>query len=145
MTTTGFAVGAAGTSRSGTEERRAQAAVMTAETAAVRAGLRRAERAACALIATELATNLARHARGGRLVVTATDPGPHAWIQLASVDNGPGIPDIPAAMADGYSTMNSLGGGLGACRRAADAFDVYAGCGTGTVVLAQDRPRQLHR
>ena len=72
-------------------------------------------------------------------MVTATDPGPYAWVQVASVDNGPGIPDIPAAMADGYSTINSLGGGLGACRRAAGAFDVYAG-GTGTVVLARIGP-----
>lgn len=115
-------------------------AVATAAAAAARAGLMPAERAACALIATELATNLVRHARDGRLVVTATDPGPCAWVQLVSVDSGPGIRDIPAAMVDGYSTMNSLGGGLGACRRAAGAFDVYAGDGTGTVVLARIGP-----
>ena len=136
--TTGFAVTAGWDVPVG-DQSQVHGAVMTAETAAVRAGLRPAERAACALTATELATNLARHARGGRLVVTATDPGRYAWVQLASVDDGPGIPDIPAAMADGYSTMNSLGGGLGACRRAAGAFDVYAG-GTGTVVLARIGP-----
>lgn len=55
-------------------------------------------------------------------MVTATDPGPWAWVQLASVDSGPGIRDVGAAMADGYSTAQSLGGGLGACRRAA-AYD----------------------
>jgi anti-sigma regulatory factor (Ser/Thr protein kinase) len=138
MTTTGYAVTAGWDVPVG-DQSQVHGAVMTAETAAVRAGLRPTERAACALTATELATNLARHARGGRLVVTATDPGPYARVQLASVDDGPGIPDLPAAMADGYSTMNSLGGGLGACRRAAGAFDVYAG-GTGTVVLARIGP-----
>jgi len=113
-------------------------AVAGAGAAAGRAGLTPAERAACSLIATELATNLARHARDGRMVVTATDPGPCAWVQLAALDSGPGIPDIEAAMADGYSTTaNSLGGGLGACRRAAGAFDLYAGPGTGTVVIAR--------
>jgi anti-sigma regulatory factor (Ser/Thr protein kinase) len=108
-----------------------------ADAAAGRAGLTPSERAVCALIATELATNLSRHARDGRMVVTATDPGPCSWVQLVTLDSGPGIPDVEAAMADGYSTANSLGGGLGACRRAAGAFDVYAGRGTGTVVIAR--------
>ena len=40
-------------------------------------------------------------------------------------------------MADGYSTASSLGGGLGACRRAAGAFDLYTAPGTGTVVIAR--------
>jgi len=112
-------------------------AVAVADAAAARAGLTPSERASCALIATELATNLSRHARDGRMVVTATDPGPCSWVQLAALDSGPGIPDVDAAMADGYSTANSLGGGLGACRRAAGAFDLYAGRGTGTVVIAR--------
>ena len=101
------------------------AAVTMADAAVTRAGLALADRASFALIATELATNLVRHARQGRLVATATDPGPAAWVQLAAVDHGPGIPDVAAAMADGYSTANSLGGGLGACRRAAAAFDLW--------------------
>jgi anti-sigma regulatory factor (Ser/Thr protein kinase) len=112
-------------------------AVAMADAAAARAELTPPERASCALIATELATNLSRHARDGRMVVTATDPGPCSWVQLATLDSGPGIPDVEAAMADGYSTANSLGGGLGACRRAAGAFDLYAGPGTGTVVIAR--------
>jgi anti-sigma regulatory factor (Ser/Thr protein kinase) len=124
------------------------AAVTMADAAVTRAGLPPADRASLALIATELATNLVRHARQGRLVATATDPGPAAWIQLAAVDHGPGIPDVAAAMADGYSTANSLGGGLGACRRAAAAFDLWtstgptrtATTGPGTVVIARIGP-----
>lgn len=112
-------------------------AVAVADAAAGRAGLTPSERAACALIASELATNLSRHARDGRMVVTATEPGPCSWVQLATLDSGPGIPGVEAAMADGYSAANSLGDGLGACRRAASAFDVYAGRGTGTVVIAR--------
>ncbi len=116
------------------------AAVTMADAAVTHAGLAPADRAACALIATELATNLARHARGGQLVATATDPGPAAWVQLAAADNGPGIPDVDAAMADGYSTANSLGGGLGTCRRAAGIFDLYTAPGAGTVVIARTGP-----
>jgi anti-sigma regulatory factor (Ser/Thr protein kinase) len=113
------------------------AAAALAGAAAAHARLIPADRAACELIATELATNLARHARDGRLVATATDPGPCAWVQLTAVDRGPGVADVDAALADGYSTANSLGGGLGACRRAAGAFDMYAAPGAGTVVVAR--------
>ena len=115
------------------------AAVAMADAAVTHAGLSTADRAACALIATELATNLARHARDGRLVATATDPGPAAWVQLAATDHGPGIPDVAAAMADGYSTANSLGGGLGACQRAAGVFDLFTAA-VGTVAIARTGP-----
>jgi anti-sigma regulatory factor (Ser/Thr protein kinase) len=115
------------------------AAVAMADSAVTHAGLSAADRAACALIATELATNLARYARDGRLVATATDPGPAAWVQLAATDHGPGIPDVAAAMADGFSTANSLGGGLGACQRAAGVFDLFTAA-AGTVVIARTGP-----
>ncbi|HWG11692.1 MAG TPA: ATP-binding protein [Streptosporangiaceae bacterium] len=116
------------------------AAVAMADAAVTHAGLAPADRAAFALIATELATNLARHGRDGRLVATATEPGPAAWVQLAVADRGPGIPDVATAMADdGYSTANSLGGGLGACRRAATVFDLYTAA-SGTVVIARLGP-----
>ncbi len=120
------------------------AAVAMADVAVTHAGLTAAERASGALIATELATNLARHGRDGRLVATATEPGPAAWVQLAAVDHGPGIPDVDAAMADGYSTANSLGGGLGACRRAAAVFDLWTdpapGSTAGTAIIARIGP-----
>ena len=116
------------------------AAVAMADAAVTHAGLSADDRAACALIATELATNLARYGRDGRLVATATDPGPAAWVQLAATDHGPGIPDVPAAMADGFSTANSLGGGLGACQRAAGVFDLFTAAVAGTVVIARTGP-----
>jgi anti-sigma regulatory factor (Ser/Thr protein kinase) len=120
------------------------AAVAMADVAVTHAGLTAADRASGALIATELATNLARHGRDGRLVATATEPGPAAWVQLAAVDHGPGIPDVDAAMADGYSTANSLGGGLGACRRAAAVFDLWTdpapGSTAGTAIIARIGP-----
>jgi anti-sigma regulatory factor (Ser/Thr protein kinase) len=120
------------------DQSQVHAAVVMAGAAAAHAGLVPADRAACELIATELATNLARHARSGRLVATATEPGPYAWAQVAAVDHGPGVADVDVALTDGYSTANSLGGGLGACRRAAGSFDMY-GVG-GTVVVARVGP-----
>jgi anti-sigma regulatory factor (Ser/Thr protein kinase) len=137
--TTGFAV-TAGWDLPVADPSHVHAAVAMADAAAAHAGLTPADRAGCALIATELATNLARHARDGQLVASATEPGPAAWVQLAALDTGPGIPDVDAAMADGYSTANSLGGGLGACRRAAGVFDLYTAPGAGTTIIARIGP-----
>ena len=136
---TGFAV-TAGWDLPVEDPSHVHAAVAMADAAVTHARLTQADRASCALIATELATNLARHTRDGRLVATATEPGPAAWVQLAAVDHGPGIPDVEAAMADGYSTANSLGGGLGACRRAAVVFDLWTAPRGGTAVIARIGP-----
>jgi len=140
--TMGFAV-TAGWDLPVGDQSQVHAAVTAAADAAAHAGLDPAQRAACALIATELATNLARHAREGHLIATATDPGPCSWVQLVAVDSGPGIADVDTALADGYSTYetaSSLGGGLGACVRAADSFDVYGVPGAGTVAAARVGP-----
>jgi anti-sigma regulatory factor (Ser/Thr protein kinase) len=109
-------------------------AVAAGRAAASEAGLGPRPTARCELIAAELATNLVKHAYGGRLLVTASGDG---VVQLIAVDRGPGIPDVRASMADGYTTTASLGGGLGTCRRVATEFDLYSRPGEGTVVLAR--------
>lgn len=89
-----------------------------------------------ALVATELATNLVKHANGGSLLF-GTDDENHALVIL-SIDKGPGIANVPAAMRDGYSTGGSPGTGLGAISRAAGRFDLYSG--KGTAVLCRIDP-----
>ncbi|MDQ6924654.1 MAG: SpoIIE family protein phosphatase [Candidatus Eremiobacteraeota bacterium] len=76
-----------------------------------------------ALVATELATNLARHATGGQLIIQAAD-GPA--VDLLAIDRGPGIANVARAMLDGYSSRGTSGTGLGAIRRQADAVDLYS-------------------
>src|SRR6185369_14083 len=56
-----------------------------------------------ALAATELATNLIRHATRGAITVSASGAGAHRGILVESEDEGPGIADIERAMTDGYS------------------------------------------
>lgn len=96
------------------------------------------------LVATELATNLTKHARGGELLVRVLCAEPDSALELIALDRGPGIRDIAAALVDGHSTAGSPGTGLGAVRRLADAFDIHSTEGRGTVILARiARKRRL--
>jgi anti-sigma regulatory factor (Ser/Thr protein kinase) len=88
-----------------------------------------------ALIATEMATNVARHGHGGHLLVRGLYRG--TGIEVIAVDRGPGMADTARALRDGFSTGGTSGNGLGAIRRIADLFDVYSEPGKGTVVLAR--------
>ena len=87
-----------------------------------------------ALVATELATNLAKHARGGRVLLRWTeDPG---FIEIVALDRGPGIPDIALSRRDGYSTAGTRGEGLGAVTRQADDLHIYSAA-SGTAMVAR--------
>ncbi len=90
-----------------------------------------------ALVATELATNLVRHARDAEIWIAERPP--LYDIEIICVDRGPGIEDIATAMQDGVSTgSGSPGTGLGAISRVADDFFVVSEA-TGTVSLARLR------
>jgi len=89
-----------------------------------------------ALVATELATNLVKHGGGGELVVSARRDDLKTAVELLAIDSGPGMADWARCLDDGYSTSGSPGTGLGAIRRASEAFDVYSRPSKGTVVFA---------
>jgi anti-sigma regulatory factor (Ser/Thr protein kinase) len=89
-----------------------------------------------ALIATELATNLVKHAQNGAVILNSSNGGERASLQMISVDTGPGITDIDRSLRDGYSTAGSPGNGLGAVRRMARTLDVYS-TPQGTVLVAE--------
>jgi anti-sigma regulatory factor (Ser/Thr protein kinase) len=81
-----------------------------------------------AIVATELATNLSRYATGGEMIlacVTAADDAP-GWVEMISVDRGPGIPDVARCLEDGHSTGGGRGEGLGAVRRLSTEWDVFS-------------------
>jgi anti-sigma regulatory factor (Ser/Thr protein kinase) len=88
-----------------------------------------------ALVVTELGNNLVRHAREGRLLLAAS-PG-SGEVEVISIDRGPGIPDVPRSLFDGYSTGGTPGTGLGAVRRLAQEFDMHSVAGEGTVIVAR--------
>jgi len=91
-----------------------------------------------ALIVTELATNLAKHARGGEVLLgcLTTPDGKADGIEVLAIDKGPGMPDVALSRRDGHSTSGTLGHGLGAIERQADSLDIYTHR-TGTVIGAR--------
>jgi anti-sigma regulatory factor (Ser/Thr protein kinase) len=107
------------------------------------AGLDEARAGDAALIATELASNVLKHAqRGGALVSTVEQAG-RRGVAIAAWDRGPGM-NVEACLRDGMSTAGTRGAGLGAVARLATRFDAYAPRGRGSVVVAtvfaHDRP-----
>jgi anti-sigma regulatory factor (Ser/Thr protein kinase) len=92
-----------------------------------------------ALVATELATNVLRHGHGGEILVGSYGEGPDSGVELIALDKGPGIHNVAASMADGYSTAGTAGNGLGAVVRQSHFVDVASWPGKGTAVLARLR------
>ncbi len=102
-----------------------------------RSGFDEVGRGKVALVASELANNLARHARGGELVISALIRGKVAGVEILAIDRGPGMADFRRCQVDGFSTAGTPGTGLGAVTRMADEFDSYTVVGQGTVLLAR--------
>lgn len=98
-----------------------------------------------ALIATELATNLAKHARGGEILLRplCSETGEREGLEIVALDTGPGM-DLGRSQRDGYSTTGTLGHGLGAVERLADAVDVYSHTSGTAIVATLRRTRGNH-
>lgn len=111
-----------------------------AQDVAVQAQFNETDAHRAGLIATELASNLVKHAgRGGEILLRTRVSGGRS-LELLALDRGPGIEDVARSLSDGHSTSGSAGTGLGAIQRLADEFDIYSVRGQGTVVLARVRP-----
>ena len=89
------------------------------------------------LLVTEAATNLAKHARGGEILLRPLERGGGTGIEVLAVDRGPGMSNPSRSFRDGFSTTGSPGTGLGALQRSSSAFDLYSQPGKGTVVMCR--------
>lgn len=89
------------------------------------------------LVATEICTNLLKHARQGEVFLSTKSEHAGAGIEMLSVDRGPGIADVASCLIDGYSSANTSGIGLGAVARRSTEFDVYSEPGKGTVLVTR--------
>jgi serine/threonine-protein kinase RsbT len=96
-------------------------------------GFRTLDQTRLATVASELARNVVRYAARGRMIAQpARSPHGRSGLRLIFEDEGPGIPDIDAAMRDGYSTSKGLGKGLPGSRRLVDEFQIDSAPGRGT-------------
>jgi anti-sigma regulatory factor (Ser/Thr protein kinase) len=93
-----------------------------------------------ALAVTEAASNLHKHARQGSLLLRVNRDLEQPGIEFVTIDAGPGLVDVSAALQHGHSTAGSLGIGLGAIRRLADFTDLYSVPGHGTALAARFWP-----
>lgn len=85
--------------------------------------------------ASELLRNMLRYGGGGECLIEVVTRGRDNGVRLTFTDKGPGIPDIAAAMRDGFSTGKSLGLGLPGAKRLSNEFDIKSTPGEGTVVM----------
>jgi anti-sigma regulatory factor (Ser/Thr protein kinase) len=93
-----------------------------------------------AIVVTEMATNVVKHAQRGKLIVDHLRYNGMRGMRVLALDKGPGIHDIAMAIRDGHSTAGTAGEGLGAIRRLATHFEIYSQPGKGTCVLAEFWP-----
>lgn len=86
---------------------------------------------------SELARNILVHATGSRgtVRVERVRERGRQGVRVTFRDEGPGIPDVERALADGFSTIRSLGLGLPGARRLSDEMTITSAAGTGTTVV----------
>lgn len=108
-----------------------------AKSFAVSAGFNEKEIEEIALVASELASNLVRHAKSGLLLFVLLNDAGRSGIRIETIDEGHGIPNVERAIADGFSTDSGLGYGLGTINRLMDRLDIDSQPGKGTHVVCQ--------
>ena len=87
-----------------------------------------------ALVITEAATNVLKHAGSGDILLRPLERAGTHGMEILAIDKGPGFANLDLAMRDGMSTAGSYGVGLGAMQRMANEFDLYTDRNHGTVL-----------
>jgi len=104
---------------------------------AERQGLSSNAVANAAIVASELASNLSKHAQRGELHIAPLSGRGGPGVEILAIDRGPGIANLTESLRDGHSTTGTSGTGLGAVRRLSDEFDIVSQPGKGTIVVSQ--------
>jgi len=113
------------------EARRAASAL------AVRLGFDETGCGKVALVVTEAATNLVKHAREGLIILRPLQDGGPRGVEVLALDKGPGMANLANCLRDGYSTVGTAGTGLGAIGRQAGVADIFSLPGSGTALLVR--------
>jgi anti-sigma regulatory factor (Ser/Thr protein kinase) len=110
----------------------------TAQKMAEQLGFDATDSGRVALVVTEVASNILKHASNGELhlrVLTGAVPG----LEVIAIDRGQGF-DVHDCMIDGFSTRGTQGIGLGSMLRQAQVFDAHSD-DRGSVLLMRFYPR----
>lgn len=85
---------------------------------------------------SEIGRNIVVHSGVvGSISLLRVHQGDKVGLSIVCEDEGRGIDDVDLALQDGYSTIASLGLGLGGARRLVDEFDITSAPGEGTRVV----------
>lgn len=96
---------------------------------------------AAAIVASEAASNLHKHAQRGELFISRLSERGSPGVEILSIDRGPGTNNLERWFRDGYTSSETAGTGLGAIRRLSQECAAYSQAGKGTVLAARIRPK----
>ncbi|HVG24834.1 MAG TPA: anti-sigma regulatory factor [Thermoanaerobaculia bacterium] len=102
--------------------------------AAERMGFRHIDVTKLVTAASEIARNTLVYGGGGVANVECCEEGVRSCVRLVFEDHGPGIPDLPLALREGYTSGGGMGLGLSGSKRLVDRFDIDSEVGRGTRV-----------
>ncbi len=83
---------------------------------------------------SELSRNTLIYGGGGEMRWEVLVNGTRQGLRVHFEDHGPGIPDVEAAMTDGWSSGSGLGLGLSGSKRLVNEFEIRTAVGAGTCV-----------
>jgi anti-sigma regulatory factor (Ser/Thr protein kinase) len=89
------------------------------------------------LVVSEMSSNLLKYAKNGEILAGLFQEGENCYMELISIDQGPGMPQPQKMMEDGVSSGDTLGMGLGSMKRLSDKFDLYSIKDWGTIILSR--------
>lgn len=99
-------------------------------------GFKETDTGKVAIVASEIASNLDRHAHQGEVFLRCLNREGVAGVEILALDRGPGMRSVTESMRDGHSTAGSQGIGLGAVNRLSSSLDLYSLPEAGTAIVA---------
>ena len=84
--------------------------------------------------ASELSRNTLIYGGGGEMRWEVIVNGARQGLRVHFEDQGPGIPDVEAALTDGWTSGSGLGLGLSGSKRLVNEFEIRTAVGAGTCV-----------
>jgi len=118
-----------------TEESQVGEARRIAVALAAEVGFNETDRGKVAIVTTEAAKNVVKHAREGELLLQTLKTAAGYSIEIVALDRGPGMANVGQCLRDGFSTAGTPGTGLGAIKRLSTFFDIHSAPKLGTALL----------